>query len=457
MCVEHGSILVVDDDETNREVLSLRLEDAGYTVTLAANGRQALALADKLPCDLVLLDVMMPEISGLDVLRTLRQTRPIADLPIVMATARDRSEDIVLALNEGASDYVTKPYDFPVLLARVQTQIALRRAIAQIGYLREEIQSTYDFTDVIGQSEPLREILEKVKRVAPTDATVLITGETGTGKELVARAIHNLSPRQSQPLVKVNCGAIAPGLVESELFGHEKGAFTGAQERRIGRFELADGGTIFLDEIAELSLDNQVKLLRVLQEQEFERVGSSRSQKINVRVIAASNRNLADAVKDRTFREDLFYRLHVVPLKMPALRERRQDIIPLVDHFLTRFGKKVGKRFTGVSPEMMRQLQAYSWPGNVRELQNVIERATILSEGPLLGMQDPLQSPLHDDRPTPAGITLEEVERSHILRVLADTRGVIEGTEGAAAQLGLPASTLRSRMAKLGINRSPNE
>jgi formate hydrogenlyase transcriptional activator len=457
MCVEHGSILVVDDDETNREVLSLRLEGAGYTVTLATNGREALALAEKVPCDLVLLDVMMPEINGLEVLRTLRQTRPIAELPIVMATARDRSEDIVLALKEGASDYVTKPYDFPVLLARVQTQLALRRAIAQIGYLREEIQSTYDFTDVIGHSETLREILEKVKRVAPTDATVLITGETGTGKELVARAIHNLSPRQSQPLVKVNCGAIAPGLVESELFGHEKGAFTGAQERRIGRFELADGGTIFLDEIAELPLDNQVKLLRVLQEQEFERVGSSRSQKINVRVIAATNRNLADSVKDRTFREDLFYRLHVVPLKMPALREHREDIVPLVDHFLARFGRKLGKRFTGVSPEMMRQLQAYSWPGNVRELQNVIERATILSEGPLLGMEDPLQSPLHDDRPIPAGITLEEVERAHILHVLASAGGVIEGPEGAAAQLGLPPSTLRSRMAKLGISRSPNE
>jgi formate hydrogenlyase transcriptional activator len=456
MCIEHGSILVVDDDETNREVLSIRLQDLGYSVTLAHNGRQALELAEKIPCDLVLLDVMMPELSGLEVLRTLRQTRPIADLPIVMATARDRSEDIVLALGEGANDYVTKPYDFPVLLARVQTQLALRRAIAQIGYLREEIESAYDLAEIVGASAPLHEILEKVKRVAPTDATVLVTGETGTGKELVARAIHNLSQRKSQPLVKVNCGAIAPTLVDSELFGHEKGAFTGAHQRRIGRFELADGGTIFLDEVGELPLDMQVKLLRILQEQEFERVGNSRSRKINVRVIAATNRNLADAVKDRTFREDLFYRLHVVPLRMPPLREHREDIPALVDHFLAPFSKKLGKRFSGISPNMQRQMHAYFWPGNVRELQNVIERAAILSEGPLLNMEDPLRSPLHDETPILEGFTLEEVERAHIVRVLALTQGVIEGQEGAAARLDLPPSTLRSRMAKLGISRSPD-
>jgi transcriptional regulator with GAF, ATPase, and Fis domain len=334
----------------------------------------------------------------------------------------------------------------------VQTHLALKRAVEQIGYLREEIQCAYNFSEMIGQSPSLLDVLERIKRVAPTDATVLITGESGTGKELAARAIHNLSSRRAQPLVKVNCGAIAPTLVESELFGHEKGAFTGAHDRRTGRFELADGGTIFLDEVAELPPDSQVKILRVLQEQEFERVGSSHALKVNVRVIAATNRDLAAAVRERTFREDLFYRLHVVPLHMPPLRERRDDIELLVNHFLERYNKKFGKRFDGMSRKMAEQVRAYSWPGNVRELQNVVERSAILTEGPLLALEDPLRSPLQEQ--TTSSLLLEDVERHHILRVLKDTRGIIEGAEGAAALLGLPASTLRSRMQKLGISRN---
>jgi DNA-binding NtrC family response regulator len=453
MSAEHGSLLVVDDDETNRDVLSHRLQRKGFCVTVAENGAQALDLVRARRFDLVLLDIMMPGLNGLEILQALRQTYTLTDLPIIMASARDQSADVVHALQLGANDYVTKPFDLPVVLARVQTQLALKRAVEQIGYLREEIQSEYNFEEIIGASAAVLGVLEKVKRVARTDSTVLLLGETGTGKELIARAIHSGSARSCQPLVKVNCGAISAGLVESELFGHEKGAFTGAQERRIGRFELAHGGTVFLDEVSELALETQVKLLRVLQEQEFERVGSSQTQRVDVRVIAATNRNLADAVKAKAFREDLYYRLNVVPLRMPPLRERKEDIPLLVDYFLIRFGKKLGKRIEGVGQETMAQMQAYSWPGNIRELQNVIERAVVLSAGPVICLEDTLGPALDDTAPRRLCGTLEEAERAHILSVLMETKWVIEGKGGAAARLGLRPSTLRSRMHKLGIKR----
>jgi DNA-binding NtrC family response regulator len=457
MNTEHGSVLVVDDDETNREVLCHRLERKGYTVTAAADGNQALALISARRFDLVLLDIMMPGLNGLEVLRTLRQTYSLTDLPIIMATAMDQSSDVVQALQGGANDYVTKPFDFAVILARIQTQLSLKRAVEQIGYLREEIQSEYNFEEIVGASASLRDLLEKVKRVAPADSTVLIQGESGTGKELIARALHNLSRRRCQLLVKVNCGAISAGLVESELFGHEKGAFTGAHERRRGRFELADGGTIFLDEVSELPLETQVKLLRVLQEQEFERVGSSESQRVDVRVIAATNRDLLEAVKEKSFRDDLYYRLNVVPLRVPPLRERGEDIPLLVQHFLTRFAKKLGKRLQEVTPETLRRLQSYRWPGNIRELQNVIERAAVLASGPSVHIEDSLGPPTEEEPPAPISGTLEDMERNHILRVLKETDWVIEGKEGAAAVLGLRPSTLRSRMQKLGIKRTSAE
>jgi DNA-binding NtrC family response regulator len=455
MNTEHGSLLVVDDDETNRDVLAHRLQRRGYTVTEAADGGQALELIGRQRFDLVLLDVVMPGPSGLDVLQAIRRTHSLTTLPVIMATAKDQSADVVRALELGANDYVTKPYDFPVLLARVGTQLCLKRAVEQIGYLREEIQSEYNFEEIVGASPPVRDLLEKVKRVAPTDSTVLILGETGTGKELIARAIHDLSPRRTQPLVKVNCGAIAPSLVESELFGHEEGAFTGARERRIGRFELAHGGTIFLDEVGELPLETQVKLLQVLQERRFERVGSSRPQQVDVRVIGATNRDLAQAVKDKTFREDLYYRLNVVPLVVPPLRERREDMPLLVQHFLAKFGKRLGKRLQEVDADTLRRLAAYAWPGNIRELQNVIERAVVLSAGSVVSIDDCFAPTGHEAAPGRTACTLEEAERAHLLYVLEQTRWTIEGRDGAAAILGLKPSTLRSRMRKLGIQRAP--
>ena len=327
------------------------------------------------------------------------------------------------------------------------------RLQAENLYLREEIKLQHNFEEIIGESQSIMAVLRQIEQVAPTDSTVLIRGDTGTGKELMARAIHHLSPRRARALVKVNCGAIPANLVESELFGHEKGSFTGALQRRIGRFELADGGTIFLDEVGELPLDAQVKLLRVLQEREVERVGSGHSTKVNVRVIAATNRDLQAAVKAGSFRADLLYRLNVFPIDVPPLSARASDIPLLVNQFVTKFSTKIGKKIDGVTQSTMERLMKYSWPGNIRELENVIERATILAQGPLLQIDDVL---LHGSSAPliPVADSLEEVERVHILRVLHDVSWVIEGKQGAAARLGLHPNTLRSRMQKLGIKKS---
>lgn len=337
-------------------------------------------------------------------------------------------------------------------------------------YLQEEIRCEHNFEEIVGDSPALLTLLRQVDQVAPADSTVLIYGETGTGKELIARAIHDRSHRKNRPLVKVNCSAISAGLVESELFGHAKGAFTGAFERRIGRFELADGGTIFLDEVGELPLDTQVKLLRVLQEREFEPVGSNRSVHVDVRIICATNRNLEEAIAAGTFRSDLYYRLNVFPLEVPPLRERRADIDQLAKFFVSRFARKLGKNITGISEAATEKLLSYSWPGNIRELQNVIERALILCNGPILDLESDLGSipassvsseppleveavPYADEPPLK---TLQEVERAHILAVLEQTHGVIEGSHGAAKTLGMHPNTLRHRMEKLGIKRQPH-
>jgi formate hydrogenlyase transcriptional activator len=334
-------------------------------------------------------------------------------------------------------------------------------------YLQEEIRNVHNFEEIVGSSPALLKLLRKVDQVAPTDSSVLIYGETGTGKELVARAIHDRSNRKDRPLVKVNCSAISAGLVESELFGHVKGAFTGAFERRIGRFELADGGTIFLDEVGELPLDTQVKLLRVLQEREFEPVGSNRSIRVDVRIICATNRNLQHSIREGTFRADLYYRLNVFPLEVPPLRERREDIPQLAMFFLSRYARNLGKRIDGISTATKEKLTRYAWPGNIRELQNLIERALILCNGTVLELENDLTNISGAFVISPAEMaqvaaraeasqvkTLQEVEREHIESVLHQTHGVIEGASGAAKALGLHPNTLRHRMEKLGIKRS---
>jgi formate hydrogenlyase transcriptional activator len=325
------------------------------------------------------------------------------------------------------------------------------RLVVENAYLREELRSEVGFSDIIGESRALRSLLQEVRQVAVTDSTVLLLGETGTGKELIARAIHQLSTRKDRPLVKVNCGAIAPGLVESELFGHERGAFTGALQRRIGRFELADNGTLFLDEIGELPPEIQTRLLRVLQEQEFERVGGNHPIRVNVRLVAATNRDLEAEVAAGRFRADLFYRLNVFPARVPPLRERRDDIPHLVSHFVAVQRRRLGKAIEGVSREGMERLQRYSWPGNIRELQNVLERACVLAGGPVLSMDEVLTDRPVNHAGTERLLTLAEAERLHIRRALDATGGTINGTGGAAVLLGINPNTLRSRMEKLGL------
>jgi len=357
-----------------------------------------------------------------------------------------------------------------VLMEREQARLE-----AQNTYLLEEIKKAHNFEEIVGQSRVLAEVIEKVKLVASTDSSVLILGETGTGKELIARAIHSSSPRKTRPLIKVNCSALPTGLIESELFGHEKGAFTGATEKRIGRFELANGGTIFLDEIGDVSGEVQLKLLRVLQEREFERLGGRETIKVDVRVIAATNRDLQRAVAEGSLRQDLYYRLSVFPLRVPPLRERAEDIPLLVHYFVGRHTARIGRRISRVPKAAMERLVAYPWPGNVRELENVIERAVILSPGPDLEVAaEALPAPLEladdsgrahqADEPRPARasvraridntLTLEDIDRTHIVEVLQRTGWKIDGTDGAARLLKLHPSTLRSRIKKLGIRRS---
>jgi DNA-binding NtrC family response regulator len=478
MSEHHARLLVVDDEPVSRHLLARHLARGGYAdVALAEDGEAAFELLRARSFDLVLLDVMMPGLDGFTVCERLRGNEATRGLPVIFLTSLDDPVDKVRAFSAGAVDYLTKPFRPEELLARVGTHLSLletRRALQEqnarlreeieahqrtkvtIECLVDEIQSRANFRDIVGESAAFRQVLEQVDLVAPTGSTVLILGETGTGKELIARAIHNRSTRRDRPLIKINCASLPRELVESELFGHEKGAFTGATQQRRGRFELADGGTLFLDEVSELPLESQAKLLRVLQEQEFERVGGSRSLRTDVRLIAATNRDLQQHVKAGFFRADLYYRLNVFPVELPSLRERREDIPRLMKHFTLCAARKLGKRIDDIAPAVLEEAMAYDWPGNVRELENLVERAAILTRGPVLDRTCLIKATpgLSEVEPAPqAKQTLEEIERSHILRVLEHTRGVIEGELGAARILGLNPSTLRGRLRKLGINK----
>jgi transcriptional regulator with GAF, ATPase, and Fis domain len=384
--------------------------------------------------------------------------KPMSEDPLWISVLRTFASRAGVELEREQSDEKLR-------LALAEVESLKNRLQAENVYLQEEIRKEHNFEEMVGQSPALVSVLRKVERIADTDATVLICGETGVGKELIARALHNSGPRKHRPLVKVNCGAVPAALLESELFGHVKGAFTGAIDRRIGRFELADGGTLFLDEVGELPLDTQVKLLRVLQEQEFEPVGSSKTMRVDVRIIAATNRDLNEEVRAGRFRADLFFRLNVVPLTVPPLRERPSDVPMLVTYFVSRFSKKFGRKIDGVARETMDRLAAYQWPGNVRELQNIVERAVVMAHGSVLSLDadilpasggaapaTAIAGIADRDEPSLAG-SLNNAERRHIEAVLARTGGVIEGPAGAAKILDLHPNTLRSRMKKLGVQR----
>ena len=581
-------VLIVDDTPANLGVLLEVLGEAGLEVLVAEDGMSAVERASYARPDLILLDVLMPELDGFATCERLKAQSETANIPVIFMTALTDTVDKVRAFDVGAVDYVTKPFQPAELLARVRAHLTIQHlriklqeseerlsrifasamdaivtidpegrvtlfnaaaeqvfrcaAADAIGssferflsdrfravlsaymrppaendtaqkavwvpeglvavradgeefpvegtlsrvngavtplitiilrdiderkraeaeqrhlerlnrYLQEEVQAAVGGEDLVGASDALRRVLKSVEQVASADSTVLVTGETGTGKELVARAVHRRSRRRDKVMVKVNCAAIPAGLIESELFGHERGAFTGAVSRRIGRFELAHAGTLFLDEIGELPLDLQPKLLRVLQDGEFERVGGTHTFKVDVRVIAATNRDLDRACREGRFRADLFYRLNVFPIPLPPLRERRDDVPRLVAHFVQKYASRLGKRIETIPSHMMAALGTYAWPGNVRELEHVIERAVVVTEESVLALPD--WPPRSDGAVEPTRVaTLDEVERTHILRVLEATSWRVSGTKGAAALLGVPATTLESRMKRLDIVR----
>jgi len=430
----------------------LRLD--GYQADVAVSPPEALDLLARSPYPIVISDMRMREMTGVELCDEIRRLYP--DTEVIIATAYGNIPNAVEAVKRGAHDYFTKPVDTERLLSTLRRLFEMRRLRDENRELREEIQAERQATRLIGSSRAIAAVLETVRTVAPTDATVLVRGESGTGKELVAAAIHDLSPRAPHPLVKVNCAAIPETLLESELFGHERGSFTGAIAQRKGRFEAAHRGTIFLDEISEMSPALQAKLLRVLQEREFQRVGGSETLTVDVRVIASTNRNLEKAVRDGDFREDLYYRVNVVPIVLPPLRERREDIPLLASHFLDRFAKRNNKAFRGIAPAAQQKLQAYHWPGNVRELENTIERAVVMAQGDTLGADDIALNP-DISRESPGdvaarlvgpGFSIEDFERTLLEASLRKTGG---NQSRAAELLGLTRRTLQYRMEKYAI------
>jgi two-component system NtrC family response regulator len=444
-------ILIVDDEKNYLVVLEALLSGEGYEVETANSGQRALGLVEEEEPDLVITDMRMPRLSGLELIQALAERA--ADLPVVVMTAYGTVENAVEAMKSGAVDYITKPFENRELLLTVERALRLRRLMTQNRLLREELGKGKGFGEIIGESRAMKEVFELVEKVAATKATTLITGESGTGKELVARAIHARSPRAGESFIAVNCMALTETLLESELFGHEKGSFTGASSRRKGRFELADKGTLFLDEVGEIPASVQVKLLRVLQERTFERVGGDQPITVDVRIVAATNRDLSRAVKEGIFREDLYYRLNVVRIDIPPLRERPEDLPALVAHFVGKYAGEVGRAAPEVSPEAMRRIYDHPWPGNVRELENALERAVILA-GPEIRPSDlPLEvQPVKEEASLPTGMSLtealEDLEVRMIRRALAESEGV---AARAAEALGLTKSNLAYKLKKYGL------
>jgi formate hydrogenlyase transcriptional activator len=511
--IHNAKVLIVDDQRANVSLLDRMLRGDGYTcVSSTMDPLEVCEMYRQHRYDLILLDLEMPGMDGFQVMAGLQEIESDGYLPVLVITAQPGHQ--LRALQAGAKDFVSKPFDLAEVRARVrnilevsllqkqlldynevlesrvqersaeltganrrltqeieerkEAQESLRISYAEVQqlkerfhaeniYLKQEIDREYNFGEMIGHSKALENVFFKIEQVAPQDTTVLLLGETGTGKGAVARAIHgrSSSARKARPMITVNCAALPANLIESELFGREKGAYTGAGERQMGRFELADNGTLFLDEIGEMPLELQAKLLRAIQDGEFERLGGSRTIKVDVRIIASTNRDLDQAVASGEFRADLFYRLNVFPITIPPLRLRKEDIPLLVNYFVAKFNKKIGKKVETVSKDTLGVLQDYDWPGNVRELESIIERAVITSRGSSLQVLDRFESA----RKCPAQESsdakgLAELQREHILRVLGETNWRIEGESGAAAILGLNPSTLRGRMRKEGIRRS---
>ena len=442
-----GRILIADDEETARKSLATILGEDGYEVRAAADGEEALRLVAEESPDILLTDLRMPGMDGNELLT--RVARAYPEVAVVVMTAYGTIRSAVEALREGAEDYLTKPIDVEELEHLLDRILQKRKLVAETKILRERLDDTYRFENIIGRSPQMLEVFRLVEQVAPSQASILITGESGTGKELIAQAVHQRSPRRDAAFVKVSCAALPETLLESELFGHERGAFTGALSRRAGRFEIAAGGTIFLDEIGDIPLGMQVKLLRFLQERQFERLGGNRTLTVDVRVICATHRDLPTLIREGKFREDLYYRLNVIEIHMPALRERTQDIPLLVDFFAKRFASKNQKKVNGVSEDAIAALLAYGWPGNVRELEHAIERAVILARNETLELGLFPTLPKAAERPTQGkgpvipGSPLAEIEKDAILKTLEAVGG---STSRAATILGISPRTIQYKV-----------
>jgi two-component system, NtrC family, response regulator HydG len=444
-------ILVVDDEATARNGLAKLLQQEGYEVDVAANGVEALAsVSDKAPC-LIITDLKMPNMDGMELLKQLHERG--VEVPTIVATAFDEVSTAVAAMRAGAEDYLTKPVDFDALLLLVERTLAREEIKSEAENLRRQLRARdkEGLETLLGTSPAMQRVYQMVRQVAGARATVLITGESGTGKGEVARALHSLSSRASGPFISLHCAALAESLLESELFGHEKGAFTGADKRRVGRIEQADGGTLFLDEIGEIPPSTQIKLLRVLQERAFERVGGNETIKVDVRIVAATNKNLVEEVRERRFREDLYYRLNVVHIPMPPLRQRGNDVVLLADYFLRQFARENHRRIDGFSDEARAKLVAHRWPGNVRELENAIERAVVFTEGDVVQAQalpfDAAPATI-EGGPRIPGATMAELEKHAILATLDAVGG---STSRAAEMLDISARTIQYRLHEYGV------
>ncbi len=448
---ETANILIIDDDEAILDSCSQVLLKAGYSVKGARDGEEGLKLFKSESFHMVLLDLKLPGSDGIEVLGHIKTENP--ETPVIIMTGYASVESAVGAMKQGAFDYMAKPFSPKELRVNIRKALNNRKLLMENLYLRKELEAKIEFDLVVGKSEAMEAVLDVVKKVSPSESTVLISGESGTGKEILAREIHKHSLRRDGPFVVVDCGALVETLFESELFGHVRGSFTGAYETKHGRFELANGGTVFLDEISNISLNIQAKLLRVIQEKEVTRVGSAKSIKIDVRIIAATHEDLAEAVKGGKFREDLFYRLSVVPIHVPPLRERKEDIPLLVDHFLLKYNKRAKKNIQSVSPQILEALRAYDWPGNIRELENTIERAIVLTRNDQLGLEDLIYHGIGSGLSflEPVGgkyKTLDEIEKEYIKAVIRAHHGNKSKT---AKILSIDRKTLLSKLKRYNI------
>jgi DNA-binding NtrC family response regulator len=456
-----SQILLIDDESHNREALTLLLTHAGYQVRSAASGEEALKILQETPFEIVITDLFLPGVSGIDILKRVKEDSPYTN--VILITGNASAETAVEAMKEGAFDYITKPLNFEKLKILVAKALEKSRLVAENLYLRQQLRGKYKFDRIIGNSPAMLQVFSRMEKIVHTDSTILILGESGTGKELVAKAIHFNGPRREKPFIAINCGAIPADLLESELFGHARGAFTGAVADKPGKFEAANGGTIFLDEIGTMPMHLQMKLLRVLQEHEVERVGTNQKIKLNVRVISATNANIEDEVKRGAFREDLYYRLNVIPILLPPLRERREDIAVLARHFLLKSCKEMNRQLMSISPVAMQALEAYDWPGNVREMENVIERTVALTDGEGIEKRD-LPTSIGGIDESAAGqlcpkVTTEGVDMVRVIeaierQMIIEALELSEGVKARAANLlGINRTTLVEKIKRLALEQ----